>query len=259
MVEDPEQAVFNIRQHGDDRRIGRRLTLRQKPIWDSAEALKDFQQSPICGEFLRSLGFDDNEASRGPLLVSFQWDCGFCMGDKIEFLDDLWGRITLIKLHIPYDAGAAADREAFRDTLRNAYNDTFGGWMPPGCKDLAGPPAIQFHAYAYVDDDDDDGPGQQEEATDSRRVTVCYVFFRWNVNGASSEREEASFREPGAHEIWAGRVAMAMPPVETWEQERWDIEVAPPVVVSDTKEGDQDGSEESGEESDEESDQELVS
>jgi hypothetical protein len=38
--------------------------------------------------------------------------------------------------------------------------------------------------------------------------------------------------------LWVKAVAKAMPPVEAWEQERWDIEVAPCCLDSDDDEDD---------------------
>lgn len=97
--------------------------------------------------------------------------------------------------------------------------------MPKGCEDLRGPPVFQFNAYAWADDHPQERPEAMVDT--SRGQAMCYLLFRWNGNGATPEREEASVNEPGAHEWWAKAVAKAMPPVEAWEQERWDIEVAP--------------------------------
>lgn len=66
---------------------------------------------------------------------------------------------------------------------------------------------------------------------------MCYLLFRWNANGANPEREAASVRELGAHEWWAKAVTKAMPSVESWEQERWDIVVAPYSVDVDDDDG----------------------
>ncbi|KAK3317419.1 hypothetical protein B0T19DRAFT_291536 [Cercophora scortea] len=240
MVEDPEQAVFNI-------------------LWDNPKALKDFQQSPICGEFLRGLGRDDSEASRESLLVSLQWDSGFCMGDDIRFPDDLRGRVTLTKLYFTYESDTTPDHDVWRGDLAKA----FARWMPPGSNLVAGPPAWSWTAIAYVDDD-----GRQQELPPSLAATMataagssagqsiaaCYDFFRWNAYGATPEHEEASFAQLGTREAWANQIAQAMPPIVAWEQERWDVEVAPPVIDFDTEEGDQGSDEESNQESDEEGD-----
>ncbi|KAK3689190.1 hypothetical protein B0T22DRAFT_513368 [Podospora appendiculata] len=219
MVEDPKQAVFII-------------------LWESAEALKDFQQSPLCGEFLRSLGLEDSDARQGSPFVSLVYDCGFCLGEKLGEADDLHGRMTLTKLYSAYDASATPDHFAWRNDLGNA----FGRWMSPGCEDLAGPPVYQFNAAAYVDGDADgqrqDLPGPPAVVTghtrgdSSQKIAVCYRFFRWNAHGATAEREEASFALPGSSEMWAARIARSMPPIVAWEQERWDIEVAPGCIDS---------------------------
>ncbi|KAI0537757.1 hypothetical protein GGR58DRAFT_501952 [Xylaria digitata] len=120
-------------------------------FWESADALKDFQQSPLCGEFLRGLGRESE------LLLSLQYDCGFCMGEIPDQPDDLHSRMTLAILN--------------------------------GCEDLRVPPAFHWNAYARVDG------GQKEQLiaadTGSGRA-LCYLFFRWNDKGASAEREGAS-------------------------------------------------------------------
>lgn len=54
-------------------------------------------------------------------------------------------------------------------------------------------------------------------------------FLRWNepdYYGATREREEESAAQPGAREHWEEAIQRYMPPVQTWIQERWDIEKA---------------------------------
>ncbi|KAI0456740.1 hypothetical protein F5B21DRAFT_502037 [Xylaria acuta] len=55
--------------------------------------------------------------------------------------------------------------------------------------------------------------------------------------------EEASAKDPQLHGLWSETVAKAMPPVEAWDQERWDIERAPRDIVfydDEYEEGDYD-------------------
>ncbi|KAI1426994.1 hypothetical protein F5Y12DRAFT_739436 [Xylaria sp. FL1777] len=201
-VEIPEQAAFIIH-------------------WESADALEAFRHSPLCGEFLQSLGRDDDDADES--LLSLQYASGFWI-DAVH--DELSGRITLNRFKIPFIG--APDRRSWLNTILTAFGSTtrFGsprGFMPKGCEDLRGPPAVQYKAFAWVDD----GQEQTTIANTSPNMAICFLFWRWNCQGASTEREEASVKEPGAHELWAETVAKAMPPVETWEQERWDIEIAP--------------------------------
>ncbi|KAI1125539.1 hypothetical protein F5Y10DRAFT_246763 [Nemania abortiva] len=206
IVEDPEQAALIV-------------------LWESAEALNDFQKSSLCGEFLRFLGCENEP------LLSLQYDCGFCMGELPREPDDLYGRMTLTIVNVSITG--VLDRDRMRGTLRRA----FGAYMPEGCEDLRTPPYYHWNAYAWVDD------SQQEQPTAvnaSSSLATCYVFFRWNGAGASAEREEASVKEPGAAESWAQTIAEAMPPIETWKQERWDIEVAPCCLESDIKVEDED-------------------
>lgn len=229
-VDDPEQAALIVRECVLARFItvipdSHRLLTHSEIVWESADALKDFQHSPLCSEFLQSLGCENENES----LLSLQWDSGFSMGENLGQADDLHGRMTLTTFNIPYTG--VPDCKAWRRALA----DAFGGFMPKGCEDLRSPPAFQWKAYAWVDDNHQEQPTAAET---SRGQAVCYQFFRWNGNGASPEREEASARDPGAHELWAKTVAKAMPPVEAWKQERWDIEVAPCCLDSETGEGD---------------------
>ncbi|KAI0443518.1 hypothetical protein F4803DRAFT_306163 [Xylaria telfairii] len=195
-VEDPEEAVLIV-------------------LWESVDALDDFQQSPACTEFLRGLGFEDKSPSQ---LLSLQWDGGFCLGDELRRGDDLHGRITLTILTIPYTG--VADRKSWRRVLLEA----FGAFLPMGCSHLRPPPPFRWMAYTWIDNYQQAQPTAVEAG---RKQAVCYLFFRWNGNGAGPQLEEASVRAPAAYDLWAATVAKATPPVESWEQERWDIEVAP--------------------------------
>ncbi|KAI0490349.1 hypothetical protein F4859DRAFT_6083 [Xylaria cf. heliscus] len=195
-VEDPEQAALIV-------------------FWESADALNDFQQSSACGEFLRGLGCEDESSSR---LLSLQWDGGFCLGDELRRGDDLHGRVTLTILAIPYTG--VADRKSWRRALLEA----FGAFLPMGCEHLRPPPPFRRMAYTWVDNDQQGQPTAME--TDGSKA-ICYLLFRWNGNGAGPELEEASATAPGAYERWAETVAKVTPHIESWEQERWDIEAAP--------------------------------
>lgn len=113
--------------------------------------------------------------------------------------------LTILTVQGPYNAGRHALHAAFRD------------FVPKGCRDLLGPPGWSSQAFTWVDVDSAGSPS----------AAVCYHLFRWNGNRSSTEREEVAVREPGSYESWKDVVAKATPPVVAWEQERWDIEVAP--------------------------------
>ncbi|KAH8164321.1 hypothetical protein CIB48_g3931 [Xylaria polymorpha] len=227
-VEDPEQAVLIVRKCVLDH-IGLTLWLTcSETVWESVDALNDFQQSPACSEFIRGLGSEDKSPSQ---LLSLQWDGGFCLGDELRRGDDLHGRITLTILTIPYTG--VADRKSWRRVLLEA----FGAFLPMGCAHLHPPPPFRWMAYTWIDNYQQTQPTGVETG---RKQAVCYLFFRWNGNGASPQLEEASVGAPGAYELWAATVAKATPPVESWGQERWDIEVAPCHLEPDSGDDEED-------------------
>lgn len=68
-----------------------------------------------------------------------------------------------------------------------------------------------------------------EEVTSQgdEHVRERWELLRWNqptYYGATREREEESTKLPGAMQHWQEAVQRYMPPVQTWVQERWDIE-----------------------------------
>lgn len=83
-VEDPEQTAMIVRECVPGLFVTvtpdwRRLLTYIKTVWESADALKYFQHSSSCGEFLRSLGRENEDGS----LLSLQYDCGFCLGEDV--------------------------------------------------------------------------------------------------------------------------------------------------------------------------------
>lgn len=186
-------------------------------VWESADALKDFQSSAKCRDFLTGLGGEDQSPQR---LIGLQWGNGFSFGDEMAG-DDLHGRITVTTLTM--SNGGCPDHEV----MRHALDTALGGFVPADCEDLRGPPMFRWDAMAWED-------GGQEDALSGNNGKVAYyLFFRWNGNGASAEREQASASNPEAKESWANALTRAMPPFEAWEQERWDIQVAPCFLCSD--------------------------
>jgi hypothetical protein len=187
-----------------------------------------FEASPLCGEFLRGLGCKDDD----PLLVSFQWDAGFWFGD------DLYGRVTRTTLVIPYTG--LPEREAWGFKIGVSFN----GFMPAGCEALrlSLPRPFGWQAFAWVDTVKQalalkdmveqaqpsavTGRGEQQDVGDQEKA-VGYHFFRWNGNDASPEREDATTRDPKAKGSWDKTLAKTMPPDSFWEQERWDVKLAP--------------------------------
>ena len=175
--------------------------------------------SPQCASLLQSLGHEDSTPRR---LLTLQWDEGFSIGDG-RMSDDLFGRITLTILTLDASHAGPGHRRAIREAFRD--------FRPQGCSDMFGPPGCAWssQAFTWVDANIDAtaADGEGEPPSSPAAPAVCYSFFRWNGPRASTEREERAVREPGACEAWEAVVAKVTPPVVSWMQERWDIEMAP--------------------------------
>ncbi len=199
---------------------------RGKKVWESAEDLKNFQSSPLCTQLLQELGIDSGDSPSTSHFLSLQWDRGFSFGEDLRRDDDLHGRVTLTKLTVPYPADIVVpDHETWK-IWRRALFDAFRYFLPKGCEDLRGPPPFRWMAFSWVDVEN----GQSEQP--GREAVAC-VLFRWNGPKAGPEREEAVARDPEVKESWAKAVANVVPPVASWEQERWDIVVPPLYNYSD--------------------------
>ncbi|KAJ4303202.1 hypothetical protein N0V90_002095 [Kalmusia sp. IMI 367209] len=181
--------------------------------WETADALHSFEQSPMCSTLLHDLGCETAS------LLSLQWEHGF-------FLDDrLYGRVTLSICAGPAD----------RETWHNATKAAFRVFIPKGCNDVVSwRPPRRLWAITWVDG----APVPEALAVEGKsEYSVRYEFFRWNSSDVGKEREEASFREPGAKDVWAEGVANVVPPALSWAQERWDIEIAPEFAKIGDEEG----------------------
>ncbi|KAI1807188.1 hypothetical protein F4811DRAFT_550143 [Daldinia bambusicola] len=244
-VDDPEQAALII-------------------LWESAEALKAFQSSPACAEFLQSLPEKDLPASpaSGALLwsafpvdassssasarfLSFQWNGGY------RFEEDLQGRVTLTILAIPYTG------DPVPESWTTAVYDAFEQLLPEGCEEISAQwPDARMHfwtAWAWIDSDISQHQEEGEEEVEagkkkSGQALLC-EFRRWNgCHGATPELEEALAKSPQARESWAETIAKVMPPVMAWDQERWDIRLAPHYISPEEEEDKEEGQDEEDEE-----------
>ncbi|KAI1755070.1 hypothetical protein F4782DRAFT_527799 [Xylaria castorea] len=168
--------------------------------------LKQLSEHSCLRRVLRGLGCE-NES-----LLSLQWDSG----SSLE--DNLLGRVTLNILTIPYTG--VSDRKTWSNAIQNAFQ----GFMPKGGGKPGTPRIFCWKTSAWVDD------GHLEQPTPAEigpRQAAYYLFYCWVGHMTSAVQEEVSAKDPESHGLWAARVAKAMPPVEAWEQERWDIERAP--------------------------------
>ncbi|KFZ24804.1 hypothetical protein V502_00714 [Pseudogymnoascus sp. VKM F-4520 (FW-2644)] len=230
-VEDSEQAALII-------------------LWKTEDALKEFQDSPTCDEFLQYLPENGAQASpeSGALLrdlslsnadggslspapsrfLSFQW-----IG--IGFEEKLQGRVTFTALVIPYTSDTIP--ESSRIATHRAVRDALDKFRPRGCEDISSP-YMQTHFWkqlAMVNNKDalvDSDPwqlGEQVATAGNEGGRMVYCEFRqWNgYSGATPEREEATANSQLTRESWAQMFAKVMPSVTAWTQERWDIQLVP--------------------------------
>ncbi|OBT66960.1 hypothetical protein VE03_04214 [Pseudogymnoascus sp. 23342-1-I1] len=223
-VEEPEKAALIV-------------------LWKTEDALKKFQDSPACEEFLQclpqngveaslesgimlgDLSLDDTGGSSGgssssPVpsrFLSLKWVTGS------GFEEYLQGRVTFTALVVPYTSDSIP--ESSRNAMHVAMRNAFCQFRPRGCEDIHSLLTLT-HALSIGD------PWQLGEqlatAGDGGGRSVLCEFRQWNgYAGATLEREEAAANSPLTKESWAQKLAEVMPPVTAWAQERWDIQLAP--------------------------------
>ena len=81
--------------------------------------------------------------------------------------------------------------------------------------------------------------GQSHLATRSARSNSKNQERPNGYLGATPEREEASTKSQLARGSWVQMAEKLMPSVSAWEQERWDIQLAPCFIVPEEEEEDQ--------------------
>jgi hypothetical protein len=209
-------------------------------VWSSADAFASFQASALFPIFMKtlSIGNAQSEAdyTSSSRTISLQFDCGFNY-------TKLYGRVTLNKFT------GIANWEDWHLGVRKAL----AGFKPLGCEDIVEkrPPMYRW-CYTWVDQQNGEQQGmwtpskmmQDRPEVHYKEVTTQgdehvrerWVFLRWNAPtyyGATREREDESIKQPGAMQHWEEAIQRAMPPVQTWAQERWDIEKPYPLNVPD--------------------------
>ena len=176
-------------------------------MWESAQALEAFQKSAACALLVKDLGYEDAVRSPSSAMPCLSWNQGF------DLSIELYGRMTLTIL------SGTADLEEWQ----NAFRDAFSGFLPKDCEELQGSPPFSWFAVTFADKIPEQQQLQLTKNKVKNALDVCYLFFRWNGHGASSEREKIAFRDPESREAWAKALAKATPPVQSWILERWDI------------------------------------
>jgi hypothetical protein len=190
-------------------------------VWNSVDALIAFQTSPLCSTFLETLDVyrtasAETTSAPSARLNSLQWDHGFDLDTELN------GRITLDKFT---GLGTWA---SWHEGWRNA----FVGFVPLGCRDWnrMRPPMNRL-CITWLDKQGGEQQGgmdavHSDKQQGDERVRERWEFLRWNDPSydATREREEESTKQPGAREHWEAAVRRYMPPVQTWQQERWDVD-----------------------------------
>ncbi|KAJ3564420.1 hypothetical protein NPX13_g7849 [Xylaria arbuscula] len=185
-VDNPREAVFVI-------------------FWESAEALRTFQETPASRELLQGLGCG-NES-----IVRLRYMTGGTMQSLLP------GRVTLNIFTIPYTGTPNYDE--WCDTILSP----FCGFMPKGGGAPGRPQIFRFPTCAWEEDDQQVQP--TTEGIEQKQATF-YLFYCWQGSDTSM-KEEISANDPESKNLWAERVARASPPVESWVQERWHIRYQP--------------------------------
>ncbi|KAM7191246.1 hypothetical protein V8F20_009424 [Naviculisporaceae sp. PSN 640] len=216
-VDDVEDAVFMI-------------------LWETAGHLKAFLDSPKQLEpFLRGLELlsEDGSLTTTSPFIALQYDWGFPIGVREIDPDGLEGRITVTIMEIPYLRAQGQDREAWRKILDEGPGSLTSmkeHEFPEG--DFEFPRTYNgSEAYTYVVEGPDEiktdpATGIAEREQHEMATAVCYLFQRWNLGPLMREKEESWFREPGAEDRIAEAVSKALPLVQGWRVERWDVETA---------------------------------
>lgn len=204
----------------------------QNIVWSSADALASFQASALFPIFLKALPFENAQSKANytspSRTISLQFDHGFNMDTQ------LYGRVTLNKF-----TGIAT-----WESWHWSMNHAMGYVMPLGCEDIARKrPPMQCWCFTWVDQQGGEQQGMWTPSNGMKdkpevhykkvmtqgdeHVRERWEFLRWNeptYYEATREREEESTKQPGAMQHWEEAIQRYMPPVQTWAQERWDIE-----------------------------------
>ncbi|KAK6068005.1 hypothetical protein SCUP234_11339 [Seiridium cupressi] len=216
-VDDPEQAVFII-------------------LWETADCLKKFQDSPAANELLQALPENNNRNSfaSGKLgnafdtlwsptslrCPSFRWLFNHLFEERLQ------GRVTLTTFAIP----DTDDPE--NESSTNSLNSTFRQFVPNDCEGLPVQEKVarmqSWTAWATLDAEgswvDNQLPRQGHQVAPTGKQSVHTIeceFRHWDgYGGTTQEREETSARSPEARESWTQAVAKVVPSVTALEQER---------------------------------------
>ncbi|KAH7311224.1 hypothetical protein B0I35DRAFT_357121 [Stachybotrys elegans] len=220
MVEHPEQAAYII-------------------SWDTLDDLKNFQSSPVCAEFLQNLPRNDiSQVSieSGSALSSLSLEDS-SMSPPSRFLtlsyvdsrptSKLEGRITLSAFMIP---------RTYNPSINDLRNGP-GRFFPPGSEYIQYERWLRWEQkivwFSVIAEDSwvEEKFGELAKNQDRKIFCELRVWPNPNDYNASSEPgaecEEASAKDPQTRALWNQAVAKVMPPVTSWEQERWDIREVP--------------------------------
>lgn len=189
-------------------------------LWRTVHDLEAFESSFEYEQLLKCLGLAPIEK-----LTALQWTHGFEPSSALE------GRVTLTKIELPpeyarKDYGDSEREPMFHELPHHpprAYKDP----RVPANKPLTWMGASRRVACLWADK-----KGRDPLLSSSGEKMFCYRCFKWDLDGDRSQ-EEVFAQDGSTEEQWAKSMEKLMPPVESWVQERWEIEVAPSFTVDE--------------------------
>ncbi|KZL84641.1 hypothetical protein CI238_12873 [Colletotrichum incanum] len=212
--------------------------------WVNLDALKNFQYSPACAEFLQNLPeHDDSQASveSGSTLGNLNLtDASSSSAPATSrFLifkhvtpavtAEVEGRVTLTAFLVPRKV------DSVFLMWKEKFESVFAGFIPRGYEFITWHPNFMFRfaaVWLWVLSEDGwvekkFGKLEQTPDGDQGRTIICHFHLWRRECGATPEKEEASAADPQSRESWNRAVAQVMPPATSWVQERWDIQDVP--------------------------------
>ncbi|WYZ36155.1 hypothetical protein EsH8_XI_000038 [Colletotrichum jinshuiense] len=225
MVDNPEQAAYIIQ-------------------WVDLDAVKNFQSSPACIEFLQNLPEHNDsqtsvESTLGNLTLTDTSSLPAAVSSRFLIFKhvteavtaELEGRLTFTAFLVPRNF----DSKSVFLMWKEKFESAFISFIPYGYESITWHPNFmsRFAAvwlWALSEDgwvEKTFGKLEQTQDDDQGRTILCH-FHLWQRNcGATPEKEEAAAADPQWIESWNRAVAQVMPPATSWAQERWDIQDVP--------------------------------
>lgn len=208
------------------------------------DALKNFQSSPACAEFLQNLPeHDDSQASvesgstlRNLTLIDASSSLAAETSRFLIFkhltaavIAEVEGRVSLTAFLVPRKV------DGVFLMWKEKFESVFAAFVPRGYESIRWHPKFEFRFAAvwfWVLSEDGwmEKTFEKLEQTqqDGQGRTISCHFHLWPRRcGSTPEKEEASAADLQSRESRNRVVAQVMPPATSWVQERWDIQDVP--------------------------------